>query len=213
MGQGIISESFKVRLQELAGIIEEGNDEKLLKLGFSEPVVKELNAIDEKRALFFGDIITREFAQNNDIKKDNIKEILPVIDQSQLVEFIKSKENQIHTILEWIKSPIRQGEINFREIKTFIQAFEMAENWHNSLNATGIIEDESGEIVKQYPNGFYWINLKTNRCPEEGKAMGHCGTDSRATTLLSLRDKQKSPHVTIAYNADTNTITQIKGRQ
>ena len=120
MGQGIISESFKVRLQELAGIIEEGNDEKLLKLGFSEPVVKELNAIDEKRALFFGDIITREFAQNNDIKKDNIKEILPVIDQSQLVEFIKSKENQIHTILEWIKSPIRQGEINFREIKTFI---------------------------------------------------------------------------------------------
>ena len=46
--------------------------------------------------------------------------------------------------------------------------------------------------------------------------MGHCGNDSRGT-LYSLRKRDKGQknsksYVTIAYNQDSATIFQIKGR-
>ena len=63
----------------------------------------------------------------------------------------------------------------------------------------------------------YWYDLQTDSCPVEAERMGHCGGDTRATTLLSLRYKGKgkqksSSYITVAYNPDTNTIYQIKGK-
>lgn len=207
-----LTENFKYRILELSGLITEGKEVKLMKLGFNEALAKLLLSIDEKYALFLGDIISREFARNNNINKENLKEILPLINQGELASFIQRNEDPIINILEWLKSPLRNGEINLREIKTLTQAWEMAHEWHNSLEATGKIEDETGDIFKIYPDGMYWIDLNTNSSPEEGRAMGHCGTDSRATTLFSLRDKNKEPHVTIAYNSNTKTLTQVKGK-
>lgn len=207
-----LTENFKNRLLRLSGFLMEGKEDKLIKLGFNEALARLLLNIDEKYALFLGDISAREFAKNNNINKENLKEILPLINQGELASFIQRNENTIINILEWLKSPLRVGEINLREIRTLTQAWELAHNWHNSLEATGKIEDESGDIFKTYPDGMYWIDLKTNRSPEEGQAMGHCGTDSRATTLFSLRDKNKEPHVTIAYNANKKIITQVKGK-
>ncbi len=208
-----LSESFTNRFFTLSGLLVEGKEDKLMKLGFNEQVAKSLIIIDEKYAMFIGDICTREFAQNNNINKDNIKEILPMINQGDLMSYIFRNEHPITIILEWLKSPLRTDTINLREIRTLTQAWDIANHWHNNLVATGIIEDESGEIIKQYPqDGLYWIDLQTNSSKDEGNAMGHCGQDGRATTLFSLRDKNKSPHVTIAYNANTQTVTQVKGK-
>lgn len=68
----------------------------------------------------------------------------------------------------------------------------------------------------KFPDGFYWIDLETNDCEDEGDAMGHCGYTS-ADTILSLRDSKKRPHVTMAIDYDHEDggfdyIHQCKGK-
>lgn len=209
----LLSEKYSDRIKELAGILTENKNEKLMKIGFSEDFATYLNEVGGKYALVLGDWSVKQYAKDHNINKNNIKEIFPEIDQNKVIEYLKNNETTVNTIMEWLKFPNRP-QIDLKQIKDLEEALDKAIEWHESLQATGIIVDESGEVIKQYPEGYYWINLKTNNSPEEGNAMGHCGIDGQATTLFSLRNsKTKEPHVTIAYNETTGKITQVKGKQ
>jgi hypothetical protein len=214
MAAGIISENHIKRLQELAGILSEDNSGKLKKFGINDDVANFIVGLDDKLAMFLANITISEFAKEEGILGKNLKEIIPIINQEDFLEFLDKNKERLNYVLEWLKSPFRQGDVNIKEIDDVSQAYEMADAWFKSLEATGVVKDESGDIVKTYmSDGMYWIDLKTNNSCEESAAMGHCGTDNRATTLLSLRDKNKSPYVTIGYNEDNKIITQVKGRQ
>jgi hypothetical protein len=117
------------------------------------------------------------------------------------------------TIIDWLKSPLRENEETNLNNYDFITAYQEAERWHNSLgdSATGHIENEIGNILMTFDDGYYWIDLETPYDKDEAEAMGHCGNTTEGTTLYSLR-KAKSPHVTMAVNEDDFTITQCKGR-
>jgi hypothetical protein len=209
----LLSEKYLQRIQVLSGIITENRNEKLTKLGFSEDFATYLNDVGGKYALVLGDWSARQYANDHGVNKTNLKEILPLVDQNKVIEYLKSNETTVDTIIEWLKFPNRP-QVDLKQIKTLEEALDAAIEWHQTLEASGTITDESGEIIKQYPEGYYWIDLKTNNSPEEGNAMGHCGRDGNATTLFSLRDKKtKEPHVTIAYNDETGNITQVKGKQ
>lgn len=85
-----------------------------------------------------------------------------------------------------------------------------AQNW------LADVETEE-QKVHTFDDTSYWYDLQTDTCPVEADRMGHCGGDGRATTLYSLRYKNKkqqqsSSYVTVAYNPDTNIIYQIKGK-
>lgn len=213
MNKKLISENYKKRLQELAGVLIEDNSGKLKNFGISNDVVSFIIGLDDKLALFLTNITLFEFAKQEGLKGKNIKELIPIINQEDFLQFLHNNRERLNYILEWIKSPNRQGNIDFKSIEDLSQAFNMADTWFNSFEATGVITDESGEVVKNYPNdGMYWIDLKTNDSCEESDAMGHCGRDGLATTIFSLRDINKVPYVTVAYNEDTKTLTQVKGR-
>lgn len=208
----LLSEKFSIRIKELAGILTENKNEKLVKIGFSEDFATFLNEVGGKYALVLGDWSVKQYAKDHGINKNNVKEIFPEINQDSVIEYIKNNETTVNTIMEWLKYPNRPM-VDLKQIKNLEEALDKAIEWHDSLEASGKIEDESGEIIKQYPEGYYWIDLKTNNSPQEGNAMGHCGRDGKATTLLSLRDKKtKEPHVTMAYNENDGTITQVKGK-
>ncbi|MFA5066977.1 MAG: hypothetical protein WC466_02895 [Candidatus Izemoplasmatales bacterium] len=210
----MLSENYKKRIQELAGLLIEGNEDKLRSFGINNDISKYLTNIDEKLSIFLANILISEYAKKEDIDVTNIKDTINLIDQGDFLDFIEDNKEKLNYIIEWIKSPFRVGEINLKDIADLSQAFSMAEEWHKSIQDTGIIKDESGDIIKTYPKeGFYWIDLKTNYSEDEANAMGHCGKDSRATTLISLRDAKKVPHVTIAYNEDNKAVTQVKGRK
>lgn len=77
--------------------------------------------------------------------------------------------------------------------------------------------EDPDQILHVFEDGSYWYDLQTSTCAAEGDRMGHCGNDSRGT-LYSLRKRDKGKkysksYVTIAYNQDSATIFQIKGRQ
>lgn len=209
----LLTEKYLNRLKTLAGIIVENKTEKLTKIGFSEEFANYLLEVAGKYAQTIGDWSTRQYAMDHGVQQTNMKEILSIIDQNKIIEYIKNNETTLNTIMEWLKFPNRPM-VDLKQIKNLEEALDKAIEWHESLTASGKIDDESGEIIKQYPDGYYWIDLQTNSSMQEKDAMGHCGTDSQATTLFSLRNsKTKEPHVTIAYNENTGKISQVKGKQ
>lgn len=119
--------------------------------------------------------------------------------------------DEIDYILDWLKSPLRTEKVNLSEL-TLNKAYEKSEEWHNSLKATGKIEDESGKVLIEFEDGYYWIDLESTYCEAEAKAMGHCGRTGKGDTLLSLRDNTKEPHVTVAYDTEKGIIYQMKGK-
>ena len=208
----MISETYSKRLQELAGILSEDNSGKLKSFGISDQVASFIVKLDDKLAMFIANITLAEFVKREHIEGHNIKEIIPILNQNDYLGFLEENEGRVNYVLEWIKSPNRP-EVDIKTIQDLSQAEEMARAWHNNRTATGSIKDEAGDVIDVYPKeGLYWIDLKTNHSTAEAEAMGHCGTDNGATTLFSLRDKNKSPHVTIAYNGDAKTLKQVKGR-
>lgn len=218
----LISESEKQRIlnqhslqgyKTLSTLISEADRRKdIKKFGFNDELSDIFHQIDDKRSLWLANITARSFAKMKNIQGEKLKDIVKKINSNEFKEFIEDKRGDINYILDWVKSPDRE-EINFKEIKNLEQAMEMSRVWHETLSGDFKIQDESGEVIKTYPEGYYWIDLKTNCSREEGAAMGHCGRDSVSTTLFSFRDKDKEPHVTIGYDGKNLNVTQVKGKQ
>ena len=63
------------------------------------------------------------------------------------------------SILDWLKSPIREEEeVDLSQYNTLSEAYERSEEWHRNIKATGVIEDEDGEILLTFKDGYYWID-------------------------------------------------------
>src|ERR1035437_9366474 len=130
------------------------------------------------------------------------------------IEFATSQEPQYTHILDWLtRRNVLAPEtdvLNFKTL-TFEGALKRSEEWHAELATMqgGQIEDEDGEVIMNFPDGFYWINLGKSYCDKEAKAMGHCGRQG-GSILYSLR-KDKYPYVTAAIDQN-NSLVQIKGR-
>jgi len=116
-------------------------------------------------------------------------------------------------ILDWVNS----FDISIEDRKNFTnlsfdQAYEKSEKWHKSLKAGGKIKNEHGKVLMTFPDGFYWIDLETTYDRAEADAMGHCGNTTKGDTLYSLRDRNKSSHVTAAIDEVNGIVYQMKGR-
>jgi hypothetical protein len=141
-------------------------------------------------------------------KLDVLKYVL-----DDLYKYISYKMTNIN---DYIFSSLRDDKINF--INTTVDEMNTKANeWHEELKSSeDLIDKETNKIIIDYGD-FYWVDLESNDCVEEGSAMGHCGRTS-ADTLLSLRERKKygiEPHTTIAIDGDIDnytTIYQIKGR-
>lgn len=147
---------------------------------------------------------------DKDIKFDSI--IITYLDKI-IDKYMSRLSTNYRYIFDWTKGRMRDSGIreNLRGL-SLGEAWNKSDEWHKALaEGEHVIIDEEGEIIMTFKDDFYWINLQTDNCSAEGKAMGHCGSTSYGTTLYSLR-KNKKPFVTIAFNEDDRNITQVKGR-
>ena len=112
----MLTESYKKRIQELAGILLEDNTGKLKNFGISDDVAKKLVSVDDGLAMFFANATIRDFAKQEGIGTENLKETISVMDQGDFLQYLEDNTQRINYVLEWIKSPFRQGEINLKEI-------------------------------------------------------------------------------------------------
>jgi len=117
-----------------------------------------------------------------------------------LQTWLKSQQDEYKKIPELTKDSVNPAGTLIRYADKWIKDIETEE-----------------QKVHTFEDTSYWYDLKTDSCPIEADRMGHCGGDGRATTLYSLRYKNKkqqksSSYVTVAYNPDTDSIYQIKGK-
>ena len=120
---------------------------------------------------------------------------------------------KIQSIIDWSQSfDITPEEKNNLTKLSFEDSYKKSEEWHDSLKAGGVIEDEHGKVIMTFPDGFYWIDLETTTDRDEADAMGHCGNTNKGDTLYSLRDRNKSPHVTASIDTNNGIVYQMKGR-
>jgi len=170
--------------------------------------------------------IVKKISEYFKTDKDLINELIRKGDKDKITEIISSFwknfhgmiegysngiNEEINYILDWFKSPIRTEKVNLSELD-LESAYKKSNEWHKSLTATGKIEDETGKVFIEFDDGYYWIDLQTTYSEDEAKAMGHCGNTNDGDTLFSLRDKNKSPHITVAYDSKDGCIYQMKGR-
>lgn len=106
----------------------------------------------------------------------------------------------------------------------FDVAEQRAVKWHQQLQRQQPVvppEEDGAQIIKTYTDGYTWRRVVGREAMDrEGNAMGHCvGRLSyyqmviRAKTeIVSLRDQQNEPHVTIEIGKAGTTIHQIKGK-
>lgn len=162
----------------------------------------------------FKNIVIKE---NPDISEELENYFKTGENQSKYLKLIINKWNEMssyyQTIIDWIKSRdvSEQDRRNFTKM-TFEEALKKSEEWHKSLKSDKIIENEKGNVLMTFPDGFYWIDLETTYDCDEAEAMGHCGRTNNGDTLYSLRDKNKEPHVTAAVDTENGIIYQMKGK-
>jgi hypothetical protein len=123
-------------------------------------------------------------------------------------------EGEYRYIVDWLQGrnnePVRETDkINFKELE-FNDAMRRARAWHDEVAMIqgGTIDDEDGDVIITFPDGYYWVNLGTDYCSKEGGAMGHCGRGEGK--LYSLR-KEGIPYVTADILTD-GTVRQMRGR-
>jgi hypothetical protein len=155
----------------------------------------------------------RKFARNSLRFKVPNREISQTILDFKVLEqrtwhwFSSRIENVIITL--------NQNPNNYEIIKSIPPSdYRMAEEECFDFQQT---QEDPDKIMHVFDDGFYWYDLDTYQCSMEGDRMGHCGRDERGT-LYSLRKKESGKkasksYITIAYNAQEETIYQIKGRQ
>lgn len=89
------------------------------------------------------------------------------------------------------------------------------------IEITEELEDGDVEILKEFDDGYAWLDLKRQYCSDEGDAMGHCGNFANyyeTRSVLSLRKLKRkngrvysTPHLTFIHLKDGN-LGEMKGR-
>lgn len=206
---------------------------KVKKFANVPSIYKWANELDSDQAIWLSNCIVSILKDTNNDNNNYLKKIKGK--DKKLEQFLKtgkSEDNEFNEtilkaikwaqsyykdkfveVLHYVNSPIHRNKPNINKL-SLEDALETSKKWHNEIEKLvgEPIRDESGEVIMEFEDGFYWIDLESTTCESEAESMGHCGNTNQGTTILSLRDEDKRPHVTIAYDENGEIFTQIKGK-
>lgn len=156
-------------------------------------------------------LLPKDFSTLNTQNKLNI-----LFNSNDIARILYRKYNEkLVSIIDYINT-------NDISANSFEELYQKSVQWHEDIakgattekdNKKVIRKDETSETDKfiEYPNGWYWINLKTSYSQDEANNMGHCGNDP-GKILFSLRDNNSNSHITVSYNESEESLNQCKGR-
>lgn len=229
----MLSKNYKNRIQLLSGVLFEGKYSNKIKniIGLPGKLATDMEDLYGKYSVWVGDTyrkyITKLLLDNTIVFEQifNISEkdidLLFKEEDEDFYKFLiyhwekRYKAELYDYIYDWLRgrnsgSVIETDVLNFREL-TALQAYRKSFDWHKKKEKiqTGIIEDEYGDVVIKFKDGYYWIKLESSKCDDEAKAMGHCGAGTKGGNLYSLRNNKK-PVVTA--DVINGSLKQMRGR-
>lgn len=202
-------------------------DVLIKKLGVNEYNADALSEIAGPLAVFFAYKILEKYEYDyydgydkitkTQVEKKNAMDRFSLVNGSN--SFVKER-NKLRGIMDWVRAGLN-GNLKPYESLSFDQLYEESEKWHESL---GIGEQkidyiEKHDVILDYregKEGFYWVNLGAQQCPEEAERMGHCARSNG--TLYSLRQYKEIPnnhtlnksHLTASITP-SGELLQLKG--
>lgn len=179
-------------------LLEKDHRQKMIKFGIPEDVADFLHNFNSKYSIWFAN----EFKKARSFQNAQDK-----------VNWVRNQTNTMTSILDWVRNV---PNINLKKY-SYTEAANEAREYHRNIQVKTLEGEEKNKIIKKYDDGFYWVDLESNSCEEEGGAMGHCARTS-AETMFSLRKyipetQTIDPVVTIAANPDDGTWQQAKGKK
>ena len=179
-------------------LLEKDFRNKILALGMPQDVADYLHGMSDKYSFWFAEQINKmpeyQAARNKEM-------------------FVHSLQTQMQGIIDWIRGGVQNLVLKDYDWNT---ALASADEYHKKLTITNI-ERETNTILKEYADGFYWVDLESSSDSCEAGAMGHCARTSKGDTLYSLRkyniikDAIES-FITIAVSPNKGVWFQCKGR-
>jgi hypothetical protein len=145
-------------------------------------------------------------------ERDRLYISLPSAKDS-IVHFLGIPSPAIHNLV-WGKLTPRQ----------LLGSFEDAENdWKGADSDRALVPHEDDQIALRFPDGWAWWLLGRGYCPEEAKAMGHCGNVAGRgrpyERILSLRQSVRrgseefyEPHLTFILDTRDGSLGEMKGK-
>lgn len=154
-----------------------------------------------------------------------LRNVLEKGDPAENVVLGEALENKILPVLDYVADLVHNKPDTNLASMGFDVAEQRAIKWHKTLKqklqTIEVVVEEGVNIIKSYSDGFSWRSVVDKEAlVREGQLMGHCvgNTSYHATVIrgkleiVSLRDADNLPHVTIEIGRSGNTIHQIKGK-
>jgi len=107
---------------------------------------------------------------------------------------------------------------------SFEEAMKSSEGWHKGLKTTGKYrifkedKDENRVVYVSKDKKFFFMLLNVDELKAEGDIMKNCLNSYRNklirgySLILSMRDNENQPHVTIEVDVRTSSVTQVRGK-
>jgi hypothetical protein len=192
-------------------ILEKDHRQKMIKFGIPQEVADFLHEFNSKYSIWFANEFKKMPPYKGLTQNPNIDD--KTKSETMLGYITNNMYNGMVGILDWVQNT---PNINLKQYD-WNSAMAAQREYHQNLEAQSLQKKEDNKIIKQYDDGYYWVDLETNRCSEEGEAMGHCASTS-AETMLSLRKytpetQSIEAFVTIAANPDDESWQQAKGKK
>lgn len=148
-------------------------------------------------------------------------------------EFVSGMEGVIGEIRDWLTYATEPdgSALNMHAYKTFEDMQEAAHEWHRILTQQMKDKghpllykaDDPQHTLQQFKDNWRIVEVPAEDLTNEGNMMGHCvgrggytsGVKDGTTRIISLRDKQGIPHVTIEAAKGAGKgwqIRQVQGK-
>ena len=138
-----------------------------------------------------------------------------------LVKFDDNHKRLFIEFFDYIRTLDKNKPINipFKEIPKVVKEY------HERFTKLKEEQEDLAGIkpIYEFKDGYKWVSIESQQgLKRESSLMQHCvGEDpqywnkvkDKKILILSLRDKQNKPHITIEYNLKTKKIHQIQGKQ
>jgi hypothetical protein len=224
----MISKDYQNRIKSLSNLITESKADVIVdKIGFPKYVAEDMEDRAGKYSIWLANALKEHwlkkakrgdfFYEGEPVSVERFEELWSQMGekfQDIITGIYQTTRDQHSYVLDWLKGRnsgpvIETDKLDFKKL-SFTDAHKRSFAWHRELSKLkkSKIIDEHGDVVMQFPDGYYWIRLNASQCDDEAQAMGHCGRGSG--TLYSLR-KNQYPSVTADIN-EKGIVNQMRGR-
>lgn len=193
------------------------------KIGLSERFANDLIKICGNLSVFiFNKVFTEAIKHNPQYTREGLIKFYSE-HPAHFYAVVKNNRSGFVSIMDWIRVGLNGNLNQYRDLP-IEELYEKSKEWHDSLGVGASkfdFQENTDNIILDFRDeqgyGYYWVDLKTNRCSDEQERMGHCA--SSRGSLYSFREFKSVPggkhtlnkSLLTASISDQGSLLQLKG--